>query len=79
MAYADLEQQALQESASIGFSSERVEKALLGSIVEAYEKFAHLADELREEDFFYESHRLILKAIKQAHADGLAVDLVTVN
>ena len=55
------------------------EKALLGCILLDEEVQAEVLDELHEEDFYQDSHREILLGMKAVHAQGKAVDIVTLT
>ena len=55
------------------------EKALLGCILLDADVQADILDELHEEDFYQESHREILLGMKAVHAQGKAVDIVTLT
>lgn len=57
----------------------RVEKAILGSVLIDGMHAATVCRELTEEDFGSVAHRTIFKAIQRLHNAGQAVDLVTVN
>ena len=73
------EQSIIYEASKTGYAAEAAERSLIGSLLSRYEDYAHVANELREDDFFFEAHRIALKAMKRARADGMAVDLVTVD
>ena len=75
----DSEQRFIEAAAQTGYASEAAERALLGSIVLSYDKCAHLVSELSEEDFYYDAHKVALKAVKLAISEGLQVDLVAVD
>ena len=55
------------------------EKALLGCILMDEGVQTDVLDELKEEDFYQESHREILLGMKAVHAQGKAVDIVTLT
>lgn len=75
----DNEQRIIDAAAQAGYAAEAAEKALIGSIVLSYDKCAHVASELTEEDFYFDLHRTAFKAVKLAKSEGLAVDLVTID
>lgn len=75
----DGEQRMIETAARTGYASEEAEKVLLGSIVLNYDKCAHVVSELSEGDFYYEVHRLALRAVKLAQSEGFAVDLLTLD
>ena len=72
-------QRMIEASAQTGFASEDAEKALLGSIVSRYDMCAQLLSELSAEDFYFDAHKTIFQAVKQAQAERLAIDLVTIG
>lgn len=72
-------QRMIEASAQTGFASEDAEKALLGSIVSRYDMCAQLLSELSVEDFYFDAHKTIFQAVKQAKTERLAIDLVTVG
>ncbi len=55
------------------------EAALLGCLIMDEEVQADILEGLREEDFYRESHRIILAAMKQIFADRKTVDTVTLT
>ena len=55
------------------------EKALLGCILLDADVQADILDNLNAEDFYQESHREILLGMKAVHAQGKAVDIVTLT
>ncbi len=55
------------------------EAALLGCILIDEAIQSDVLEELREEDFYQESHRLVLAAMKEIYADRKTVDLVTLT
>ena len=55
------------------------EAALLGCLVIDAGVQSEILETLREEDFYQESHRLILTAMKRIFASRKTVDLVTLN
>ena len=75
----DREQGVINEAAKTGFTAEAAERSLIASIISRYEDCAHIASELSEEDFSNEAYRIGLKAVKQAKADRLTVDLIAIN
>lgn len=75
----DREQGIVNEAAKTGFAAEAAEKSLIASIISRYEDCAHVVSELTEEDFSNEAYRIALKAIKRAKAEGLTVDLISVD
>lgn len=75
----DNEQRVIDAAAQTGYAAEAAEQALIGSIVLSYDKCAHIVSELSEEDFYYDAHRAVFKAVKLAKSEGLTVDLVTVD
>ena len=75
----DSEQRIIDAAAQTGYAAEAAEQALIGSIVLSYDKCAHIVSELTDEDFFFEAHRAVFKAVKLAKSEGLTVDLVTID
>lgn len=75
----DREQSIINEAAKTGFAAEAAEKSLIASIISRYEDCAHIVSELVDEDFSNEAYRIALKAVKRAKADGLTVDLISVD
>ena len=55
------------------------EKALLGCILLDADVQDEILDDLREDDFYHESYREILLGMKAVHAQGKAVDIVTLT
>lgn len=75
----DNEQRIIDAAAQTGYAAEAAEQALIGSIVLKYDQCAHIVSELTEEDFYYEAHKVVLKAVKLAKSEGLTIDLVTID
>ena len=55
------------------------EMALLGCLLIDNEIAADIVDSLTEDDFYQESHKYILRAMKRVYNDRKPVDLVTVT
>ncbi len=55
------------------------EQAVLGCIIIDNEILPEILDSLSEEDFYIESHKYIISAIKSVYADRQPVDIVTVS
>ena len=79
MEQSEREQSMIRESAAMGYRAEEAERCLIGDIVSEYDKCAHIAEELRPEDFYFADHKTILRAVKEARAAGLAIDIVTID
>lgn len=75
----DFEQTRILAASQNGFYSEEAERSMLGNIVFDYDQCGHYASELSEDDMYNPTHKVILRAIKRAKLDGLAIDLVTVG
>ncbi len=73
------EQGIIKEAAKTGFASEAAERSLMASIISRFEDCAHIVSELTEEDFTNEAYRIALKAVKRAKAEGLTVDLISLD
>lgn len=69
----------LQKAAATSFASDEAEKSLLGCIVMNFKDCVGQFNELVEDDFYYDNHRVIFRAIKQAKAEQLEVDLITID
>lgn len=69
----------IAKAADTSFASAEAEKHLLGCFVKKFDACLSQFAELAEDDFFFASHRTIFKAMRQARAEQLNVDLVTLN
>lgn len=69
----------LQKAAATSFASDEAEKSLLGCFVTNFKDCVGQFNELVEDDFYYDNHRIIFRAIKQARAEQLDVDLITID
>ena len=69
----------LQKAAATSFASDEAEKSLLGCFVTNFKDCFGQFNELVEDDFYYDNHRIIFRAIKQARAEQLEVDLITID
>lgn len=72
-------QRKVEAAASTDFASEEAEKSLIGCIIGEFDRCAGIAAQLVEDDFYYDAHRMIFKAIMLAKAEQLKVDMVTVD
>lgn len=79
MPITDREQEIINTAAQTGFAADAAERVLIGSIIENYDRCAHLVSELRDDDFYYEINRKVFKAIKHAKEKGLSIDLITID
>lgn len=75
----DFEQTRIFAASKNGFYSEEAERSILGNIVFKYDEYGHYVSEISEEDLFNPMHKVILRSIKRAKAEGLEIDLVTVG
>lgn len=75
----DYVQEQIEAAQQTDFASRDAERSVLGAFLSRYDKCKQYMPELRDDDFYWESHRIIFQAIKQALADGLSVDLLTVD
>lgn len=69
----------LQKSAATGFASDEAERSLLGCFISRFRDCSGYFSELVEDDFYYDNHRIIYRAIKQVRVEELNVDLVTID
>ncbi len=69
----------INQAAATNFASDEAERSFIGCIVTNFEECAGSVAELTENDFYYEKHRVLFRAIKQAKAEQLDVNLVTVD
>ncbi len=69
----------LQKAAATSFASDEAEKSLLGCFVTNFKDCVGQFNELVEDDFYYDNHRIIFRAIKRARAEQLEVDLITID
>jgi replicative DNA helicase len=72
-------QRKIDEAARTNFASDDSEKSLLGCIIGNFDRCTDIAAQVVEDDFYYDAHRAIFKAIMMAKAEQLKVDLVTVD
>lgn len=75
----DREQRMIEAAAQTGYAAEAAERAVIGSLVMDYDKCAQIVAEMTVDDFYFEAHKAIFKAVKLAKGKGLAVDLVTID
>jgi len=75
----ETEQTAIKEAAKTGNVSEEAERSLIGSLISKYSDCSHVAAELADGDFYFDAYRAAFRAIKQAKADGLTVDLISID
>lgn len=75
----ETENRMIVSASKTGYVSAEAEASLIGSIVSRYEDCAQVVSELTDEDFYFESYRLALKAVKLAKNEGLSVDLISVQ
>lgn len=75
----DYVQEQIEKSKATSFANREAECCVLGSFLTKYDKVAHYLPELRDDDFYYDPHRIVFRAIKQAAADGLSIDMITVD
>ena len=68
-----------KKAAATSFASDEAEKSLLGCFVTNFKDCFGQFNELVEDDFYYDNHRIIFRAIKQARAEQLEVDLITID
>lgn len=59
--------------------SVEAEQAVLGGIMLAPESILHVADWLKEDDFYRRDHRLIYRALVELHSSDLPLDPVTLG
>ena len=74
--YVSLE---LHKAAATSFASDEAEKSLLGCFIISFKDCVSQFSELVEDDFYYDNHRILFRAIKQARAEQLEVDLITID
>jgi len=79
MASTEYVQRQIDAAAKTNFASDEAEKSILGCIISNYERCSDIAAQLVEDDFNFEVHRLIFKAILRAKEEQLKVDMVTVD
>lgn len=69
----------IQEAGATNFASKETERAIIGCFIRHRRDCECYISELREADFYFDSYRNIFKAIRLAKAEGLEVDLITID
>ncbi|MCF8030402.1 MAG: replicative DNA helicase [Desulfohalobiaceae bacterium] len=59
--------------------NQEAEQAVLGGVFLRNTVFHSLVDMLREEDFYYPSHRIIFRSFRELYSQNSPIDLVTVS
>ena len=72
-------QQQIQTASLTSFASADAEKAMIGCALRDYHGCSSYISELRDDDFYFDKHRMILRAVKQAIIERMDVNMITVD